>query len=211
VSRKDTGRPNYYYFHIGKDVAKLFQDNFAINSFKGIQGKVDLSDRMEINLGREVVSRILKRDPLLPLCYRLLHTYLNDQQPQRLLDKVFNVLLIFTIYNVILSGDKTMLESKQVFGILNNLRDEGSKFTNMKYEKRKSLSYVLLSMVRNKKTDGFYDMVIKMYMSENKSIPESLVSILNHKDEIDFQSRAYAFMSGFLHKNNNSQKEVENI
>jgi CRISPR-associated protein Cst1 len=209
VSRKDTGRPDYYYFHIGKDVAKLFQDPFVINSFKGIQGKEKLLDRRELNIGREVVSRILKRDPLLPLCYHLLHTYLNNQQMQKLLDKVFNILLIFTIHNVILSEDKTMLESKQVFGILNNLRYEGSKFTNMKYEKRKSLSYVLLSMIRNKKIDGFYDMIVKMYMSENKPIPESLVSILNHKDEIDFQSRAYAFMSGFLHKNNNLQKEVE--
>lgn len=209
VSRKDIGRPNYHYFHVGKDVAKLFQDDFAINSFRRIQGKVSLSDGIETDLGREVVSRILKHDPLLPLCYHLLYTYLNDQQVQKLLDKVFNILLIFTIYNVILSGDKTMLESKQVFGILNNLREEGSKFTNLKYEKRKSFSYVLLSMIRNKKIDGFYDLVVKMYMSENKPIPESLISILNHKDEIDFQSRAYAFMSGFLNKNNNLQEKVE--
>lgn len=104
-----------------------------------------------------------------------------------------------------------MLESKQVFGILNHLRDEGSKFTSMDYEKRKSRSYVLLSMIRNKKIDAFYDMVVKMYMSENKSIPESLISILNHKDEINFQSRAYAFMSGFLQKNNKLQNEVETV
>ncbi|MGB9004064.1 MAG: type I-B CRISPR-associated protein Cas8b1/Cst1 [Nitrosotalea sp.] len=211
VSRKDTGRPNYHYFHMGKDVAKLFQDNFAINSFKWIQGNEKLSDRNDLDIGREVVSRILRRDPLLPLCYQLIHTYLNEQSLPRLLGKAFNISLIFAIYSVILSGDKTMLESKQVFGILNHLRDEGSKFTSMDYEKRKSRSYVLLSMIRNKKIDAFYDMVVKMYMSENKSIPESLISILNHKDEINFQSRAYAFMSGFLQKNNKLQNEVETV
>lgn len=211
VSRKDTGRPNYHYFHIGKNVAKLFQDNFAIESFRRIQGNEKLSDRRDLNIGREVVSRILGHAPLLPLCYNLLHTYLNDREVQKLLDKVFNISLIFSIHNVILSGDRTMLKSNQVFGILNNLRDEGSKFSNMAYEKRKSRSYVLLSMIRNKKIDAFYDVIVKMYMSENKSIPESLVSILNHKDEIDFQSRAYAFMSGFLQKNSMLQKESETI
>jgi uncharacterized protein YehS (DUF1456 family) len=39
---------------------------------------------------------------------------------------------------------------------------------------------------------------MKIYMSQNKVIPESLVSLLNKEDEIGFQARAYAFMSGFL-------------
>ena len=39
-------------------------------------------------------------------------------------------------------------------------------------------------------------------MSENRPIPDILISFLNKEDSIDFYAKAYAFLTGFLSQNN---------
>lgn len=199
--RKDAERPNFRYFHIGEDVASLFLDEYASKALGHIGGRVEIGNGLEVNLRRNVTTKILDHDSMFPLCYYLIDSYLDGKNPYSL-GNVFNISLISSIRASINAGarkeDGRLLESKQIYGILKNIQSEGSSFGNVDYDVRKRKSYVLLSMIRNGRIEEFYDTLVKIYMSQNKPIPESLVSLLNKEDEIGFQARAYAFMSGFL-------------
>jgi hypothetical protein len=93
------------------------------------------------------------------------------------------------------------MDSKQVYGILRGqffARGE-QDFTDLKPDKKKRLSYKLLSLIRMGKYVEFYDEVIRLYINNTeKPIPEVFLGLLNTKDTIDFEAKAYAFMTGFL-------------
>ncbi len=202
TSGKHRERPNFRYFHIGEDVANLFLDEYASKAFSHIGGRVEIGNGLEVNLRRNVTTRILDHDTMFPLCYHLIRSHLEGKNPYSL-GNVFNISLISSIrasinFGARKEGGDRLLESKQIYGILQNIRSEGSRFGNLDYDVRKRKSYVLLSMIRTGRIEEFYDTLMKIYMSQNKVIPESLVSLLNKEDEIGFQARAYAFMSGFL-------------
>lgn len=207
--RKDVERPNFRYFHIGRDIAELFMDEHAIKAFQFINGKVEVANNLEVNLRRNVVTRILDHNSLYPLCHALVASYL-ERREQFALRNVFNILLLSCIREHITTktrGEKPMLESAQIYGILKHIQDEGNSFAaNIDYEVRKRKSYILLSMIRNNRVEDFYDILMKLYISENKPVPDSLISLLNIKDEIGFQARAYAFVSGFLADKNQAAK-----
>lgn len=198
---KNETRPNFRYFHVGEDIAELFTDEYVIRSFNNIFGIVIMKSGLKIYLRRNLVMKILNHDSVFPICYSLINSHLSIDEKNNLRN-VFNISLISSLRDVIISkirNDKTMMDSKMVYRILKEIRDEGSSFRNvMDYDSRKRKSYILLSMIRNGKIENFYDIVIKIYMSLNKPIPESFLGLLNQKDEISFQSRAYSFMSGFL-------------
>jgi CRISPR-associated protein Cas8b1/Cst1 subtype I-B len=208
--RKDSERPNFRYFHIGEDVANLFLDDYAIKSLSYITGKTNLGNGLEVNLRRNVVMRIMDHDSLFPLCYSLIASHLNSGNAYSLRN-VFNISLISCIRAHIntkaKNGESPMLESKQIYGILKSIQNEGGSFATLDYDVRKRKSYILLSMARNGKTEEFYDVLMKIYMSQNKPVPESLIGLLNSEDEVGFRAKAYAFLSGFLGGKSDEQQE----
>ena len=92
-----------------------------------------------------------------------------------------------------------MLDSKQVFGILRGIQDMGASFVEViNPQTRKNKSFILLSMIRNNRVEDFFNILLNLYMSVNRPVPDALVDLLNTQDIIGFQTKAYAFMSGFL-------------
>jgi CRISPR-associated protein Cst1 len=208
-SRKDRTRPNFRYFHIGEDIAELFIDEYAIKAFNNIRGTVKMDNGLDVYIRRNLVMKILTYDSFIPLCYNLIKSYLSKNEHAKL-SNVFNISIISSLRDIIVSNirnEKNILNSNTVYGILKRIKDEGRSFSSMDYDSRKRKSYILLSMIRNGKIDNFYDILIRIYMSQNKPIPDSLLSLLNPKDELSFQSRAYSFMSGFLENNINSNQQ----
>lgn len=212
--RKDSGRPDFRYFHIGEDIASLFteKDGYATSALNNIYGKVKIGNGLVANLRRNVVARILEHDSLFPLCYSLVLEHLNRNDNYSLRN-VFNISLISSIRASIAAGiernggGRPLLESKQVYGILKSIQNEGSNFDKIDYEVRKRKSYSMLSMVRNGRIEDFCDTLMKIYMSQNKPVPDSIIGFLNKEDEIGFQARAYAFMSGFLGSKSPQQQQ----
>jgi CRISPR-associated protein Cas8b1/Cst1 subtype I-B len=199
--RKDSQRPNFRYFHIGRDIATLFTDELAIDAFSRINGRVNIDD-FSVNLRRDVVRRILDHVSLFPLCNALLSSHLSTSNPYSL-GNVFNILVISSIRDYIKimvdRNENLVLESREINNILRDIQREGNTFVGeMKFEARKRKSYILLSMIRNSRVEDFYDILMNIYMSQNRPIPGSLIQLLNRSDEIGFRVKAYAFMSGFL-------------
>ncbi|AIC16847.1 type I-B CRISPR-associated protein Cas8b1/Cst1 [Nitrososphaera viennensis] len=212
--RKDSGRPDFRYFHIGEDIASLFteENRYAANALDNIYGRVEIGNGLVVNLKRNVVARILEHDSLFPLCHSLMLEHLNRRDGYSLRN-VFNVSLISSIRASIAAGiereggGRPLLESKQIYGILKSIQNEGSNFDVIDYDTRKRKSYSMLSMVRNGRIEDFCDTLMKIYMSQNKPVPDSIIGFLNKEDEIGFQARAYAFMSGFLGGRTSQQQQ----
>ena len=199
---KKDRKHNYNYFHINKNIAKLFQDPIAKKSFNFIPKSFNFSADKKRNMRYFVISKILKHEPLIPICDEIMHNYLQKNQ-HGLLNMCFNIVLISSIsllYYVYMYKERkeSGLKSGTIFAILNGVKDEASTFHHLEYNKRKSKSYVLLSMIRNNSVYEFYDVIVKMYMAENKPVPEFIMQMLNPENNIGFQQYAYAFMSGFL-------------
>ncbi|MEM3373338.1 MAG: type I-B CRISPR-associated protein Cas8b1/Cst1 [Candidatus Anstonellales archaeon] len=151
ISRKDIGKPNFKYYHVGKDIAKMFTDESAIKAVKQIQGKIytrrnkdNPRDSIFVNARRDVIRRILNRESLYPLCYAALRDYIENLYYNNI-KNAFNLSVLSgirtNIREKIKQGDIHM-ESKQIFGILKGFSDAGENLgQGMDYEKRKRLSY----------------------------------------------------------------------
>ncbi len=208
VPRKDQGKPNFRYFHIGKDLAQMFTDESAVKAAKRIRGRIytrrskeNPRESLFVHGRRDTVRRLLSRDSLYPLCYAATRDQIENPNYTNV-ENAFNLSVLSGIRTNIWTNHKkgeTPMESKQVFGILKGFSGAGEELgKGMEYDKRKRLSYRLLSLIRTGKVPDFYESLMKLYISQNKPIPNNLVTILNAVDAVEPEAKAYAFMSGFL-------------
>jgi hypothetical protein len=54
----------------------------------------------------------------------------------------------------------------------------------------------------------FYESIMKLYINSGKPVPDRLLDILNIKDTVDFEAKAYAFMTGFLQKTKGDESNL---
>lgn len=200
-ARKDTGKPVLKYFHIGKDIAELFSSEKVIDSLRNVKGALNLQKNIWVNIKSEAIKHLLENDSLYPLVYKNLRGILDNGKGNS-----YNSFVLAFVQtakrqiNIHYSKGGELMDSKQVYGILKGQFFEKGKqdFADLPLDKRERLSYRLLSLIRTGKYAEFYEAIMKLYISAGNPIPETLLGLLNTKDTIDFEAKAYAFMSGFL-------------
>ena len=205
--RKDRDKPIFKYFHIGRDIARLFIDKVAIESIRRVYGSLFISNQT-INLRREAVKRFVEGDQVYDLIYQVLRqnvdpgTRGNSNLPP--LKSAFELSLLHSIRRVIWEGyrkglRREAMESRQVYEILSKFYEMGASLgKEIDLERRLRMSYRLLSAVRSGRREEFYEMMMKLFIDMQKPIPQDLLSLLNPADPIEFESKAYALLSGFL-------------
>jgi CRISPR-associated protein Cas8b1/Cst1 subtype I-B len=215
VPSKQSDKPTFKYFHVGKDVAELFTKSETRRSFQRISGRLaapgDKGGILSLQLKREMVKRLLSGDQIYDLTYQVCRQGLNSQavQPKNILEVVFLHSLRQQIWRKYKTNNGTNLEQtsqrggimepRQVYGILRGFYQTGASLgKSMQLEKRQRLAYRLMSVVRSGKYAEFYDMLMKLYVDAQRPIPTDLLSLLNPNDTIEFESKAYALLSGFL-------------
>lgn len=215
VPSKQRDKPVFKYFHVGKDVAELFTTQEASRSFRGISGRLaapgDRKGTLSLQLKREVIKRFLSGDQIYDLVYQVCRQSLDDPRVglKSIVEMAFLHSLRQQIWHKYRTKDETNSESRslkggtmeprQIYGILRGFYNIGASLGEpMKLEKRQRLSYRLMSVVRSGKYAEFYDMLMKMYVDYQRPIPPELLSLLNPNDAIEFESKAYALLSGFL-------------
>lgn len=201
-ARKDTGKPVFKYFHVGKDIAELFSNQKVVDTLRNVKGALNLQKDIRVNIKSEAIKRLLENDNLYSLAYKNLRGFLDNGKghPYNSLALAF-VQAAKKQINIHYSKGGDLMDSKQVYGILRGqffARGE-QDFTDLKPDKKKRLSYKLLSLIRMGKYVEFYDEIIRLYINNTeRPIPEVFLGLLNTKDTIDFEAKAYAFMTGFL-------------
>jgi CRISPR-associated protein Cst1 len=207
-AQKNTGKPIFKYFHVGKDIAELFVNESSVIS--GIKGGMYLQKDIWVDLKTECIKKLLDGESLYPLAERNLKGILNNGKGY-----AYNSFVLAYLQsakkqiNINYTKGGIAMDSKQVYGILaHQFFDRGKNdFRDLPIDKKERMSYRLLSFIRAGKYADFYEALMKLYINSEKPVPESLLSILNTRDTIDFEAKAYAFMTGFLQ----DVKEVESI
>jgi hypothetical protein len=182
-----------------------------------MKGTVKVKANADINLKRYVISKILAHEPLLDVCHALVYGYLTLPKHQPTLDSsilrnIFSLLIILSIRSTMsnrnaISGAtdttsslrNTTLSSTKVYRILRGLRNEGSEFArDLNIKIRRQKAHRLDTKVRSNMAEEFYHDLVKLYLSVDKSPPQRLITILNMHDVLSFQTKALAFLTGFL-------------
>ena len=211
VSRKDTEKPDFRYYHIGKNVAMLFEEDKITKALSHIKGKLPLENGSSVNLITHVIEKIITEQSLDDTCSKLCKYIISNSKSNRSWE-LFNICVISSVRNVLncqhRGNNVNQLSSNVVYGILNTLKTDGSKLASKinQPKKSKSLSFVLLEAIRNNNTDKFYDVISKLYITNELPIPDGLLSILNQNDAVTPNQRAYAFLSGFSNPKGDKQQ-----
>ena len=209
VSRKDSGKPDFRYFHVGKNIAELFVNSTVVSALENLNRQtLTINKRIKIKLSNMIIDKILSFQPLTDMCFTIWKN--PDTNPRDLPKQLFNICVISSIRSVINKkfrrysmSQNIELDSKQVYGILKGLQKDGHSLATKldknkgNSKKSKSLSYVLLEAIRNNNMSKFFDILTKLYITNNMPVPDTMISMLNRKDTITMSEKSYAFMSGF--------------
>ena len=209
-ARKDIGKPVFKYFHMGKDIAELFSNQKVVDTLRNVKGTLNLQKDIRVNIKSETIKRLLENDSLYPLVYKNLRGVLDYGKgyPYNSFALAF-VQAAKKQINIHYSKGGDFMEPKQVYGILRHqffARGE-EDFADIPFDKKERLSYRMLSLIRMGKYAEFYEAIMKLYINAGKPIREELLGLLNTNDTIDFEAKAYAFMTGFLQ----NPKKYENV
>lgn len=208
--RKDVGKPVMKYFHIGKDLAELFIQPQTSAMFRGIGGYLRVKQGRTVNLKSETIKRLFRNENLYHLVSISAKQALDEEKKNIPYHSVFAIAGIQASRKQINlkhqdQGGKYM-DAKQVYGILRGFYERGKDdFSEDDFKKKERMAYRLLSLIRIGKYADFYEAIMKLYITSNKPIPQNLLDILNQESPIDFEAKAYAFMSGFLSDGKSSQ------
>ncbi len=213
-ARKDAGKPVFKYFHVGKDIAELFVNES--NTISKIRGRLNLQKDAWIDLKTECIKLLLEGDNLYPLAGKNLKEALSNGKAHAYNSFVLAYLQAAKkqINLSYIKGGNSM-DSKKVYGILaqqffNRGKEDFNDLREWPIDKKQRLSYRLLSLVRMGKYAEFYETLMKLYINLGKPMPESFLGLLNTHDTIDFEAKAYAFMTGFLQDSSQSAQLLNN-
>jgi len=202
--QKDT--PNLKTYSLSPDVARLFADPKTVDTnLKNITGRILLAEgtNEEGPMKQLVLKNLINGKDLMEPVFLALRTFVkNDEYFVWLLISAFNTIVLSARRNSIRSeidgGAKNMGERGN-YGILRKYQEIGQRdFTHFELEKKKRMSYVLLSLIHNNKAEEFYENLLKIYINSDRSIPEEIVGILSESQAATFKEKAFAFMTGFL-------------
>ncbi|GAB6183002.1 type I-B CRISPR-associated protein Cas8b1/Cst1 [Thermodesulfovibrio hydrogeniphilus] len=203
-----------YHFHVPQYIAKLFEeDNYK--DFKGLENlvyKVDAENLNSaiINVLHESIDSILERRSLYPLINKVLHDFLNKKH--NFSDELFNLVKIQRKLELFKTGRDEMREeiSKKLWSLYSKGQDVAKELRNRNAENKiESIAYRLLSALRVKDKNTFYDTILRLYLNLNKDVPRIFLEALKPDNILEIESLGYAFLTGFLSKQSQENTEKE--
>lgn len=209
VVRKNIGKPDFRYFHIDRSVANLFQDKNVTNAFTSMsKTTLYINKKFKKKLSITVLDMILSNKGMNDIFYKLCKQQLESTF--NMSKQLFNTCLISAIRSEYIKKHRGQELSENigryVFKNLEALKRDGNSLANNintksdNTKKSKSLSYVLLESIRNNNMNKFFDLILKLYLTNNLPVPNNMMSLLDKHDDTVIE-KTYAFMSGFCSNN----------
>ncbi|MGC9322380.1 MAG: type I-B CRISPR-associated protein Cas8b1/Cst1 [Kosmotogaceae bacterium] len=205
-AKRQDDTPNLKTYSLSPDVARLFADPKTVDTnLKNITGSIPLNEGTNEKgyMKQVVLKNLINGKDLMEPVFLALRTFVKtDGYFVWLLISAFNTIVLSARRNSIRSeidgGAKNMGERGN-YGILRKYQEIGQRdFTHFELDKKKRMSYVLLSLIHNNKAEEFYENLLKIYINSDRSIPEEIVGLLSESQAATFKEKAFAFMTGFL-------------
>lgn len=189
------------YFNMPTYLAEFFYDKSELLN--------KIKDR---NLKASLIDIILKEKDLKYLINEKLREKITDTINSTKtsytlvsdIEKVINIRYALSCYK---KGGKDKVDDKKLKAVRYAGREIHDYYVqNNSKNKIDGVAYRLLNTakVRNKK--DFMDIVLRLFMSSEKSVPTVFLDVMAEK-ELDFESIAYAFISGLISEKYESNKE----
>lgn len=178
--------------------------------------RMEISSKGYINIAEEALSRLLGRrsqwDLINNLLYSLISKLIKENGNPRLLKESGNPYDIGLLLNIEIKRK----EEKSVGFKINRARklwDEGYLLKNhfesdsANENKLRGIIYKLQNAIRVEDKDLFFDLLIRMYSSINKSIPDSFLQIMESDES--FKEIGTAFILGALGSKSEKSEDKE--
>jgi len=104
------------------------------------------------------------------------------------------------------------MEAKKSYGILKSIQEEGRRsfsLDEIDKDKRFHISQRFLTLIRGARKEDFYNELLRLFVVYKKPVPETLFSLLTESEEVSFQEKALAFLTGFINPESTEKQESE--
>lgn len=214
--RKDQTKPKFVYFNIDRDFAEIFSEFKEIDKFlKNLAFKYEISKNNSIYLSTEVLKRLLDKKPIIYISFKMLSEKISQRNTDML--PLWSMILLEFLIN---QKRRSNMSAKTSYGILKGIQESGMisfSLEEIDQEKRFHISQRFLTLVRGARKEDFYNELLRLFVVFKKPIPENLFSLLTEREDISFQEKALAFITGFINPSKvlegskiNISKEVKN-
>ena len=206
--RKDQIKPKFVYFNIDKSFAEVFEE-FKIDRYlKNLSFPFEIYKGNKVFLSTEVLKRLLEKKPLIYIAFKIIQEKIKEKDTNFL--PVESLIFLEFLIN---QKRRLNMDAKKSYGILKGIEEAGRKAFSVEeidQEKRFHLSQRFLTLIRGARKEDFYNELLRLFVVYEKQIPENLFSLLTESDELTFQEKALAFLTGFINPKTEDKKEVSN-
>lgn len=205
------------YFNISKPIAIYFKD-YAKKDFEKVKDKQFKKDMVSLILNNKAIKTITYKNSnnekdisIADNINTLIDIKLRNDIRKNIsfeYDALIGTIAYYKI-NLIRKGfDK--VDSKKIWSIFKSGQELNAYYVDKDSENKiQGIAYKLLNASKAGNKNDFMDSLLRIYMSANKEVPTLFLNIMHEKD-LDFQTVAHAFISGFISKEKTIVKKEEN-
>lgn len=206
--RKDQVKPKFVYFNIDKSFAEVFSEFKGINILlKNLSFRYEIQKNNSIYLSTEVLKRVLDKKPLIYIALKMFSEKLSEKDTD--MNPVWSLILLEFLIN---QKRRSNMSAKTSYWILKGILEAGKtsfSLNEIDQDKRFHIAQRFLTLIRGARKEDFYNELLRLFVVYEKPVPENLFSLLTESEEITFQEKALAFLTGFI--NPSGMKIIETI
>ncbi|MCM8772225.1 MAG: hypothetical protein NC922_04005 [Candidatus Omnitrophica bacterium] len=211
---KKEGKPKFVYFNIDKAFAEVFNEFDIGKLFKDLSFWYEVYKNNRVYLSTEILKRLLEKKPLIYIAFKMFSEKIRDKDTYML--PIWSIILLEFLIN---QKRRLNMDAKKSYGILKSIQEEGRRSFSLEEidkDKRFHISQRFLTLIRGARKEDFYNELLRLFVVYEKPVPETLFSLLTESEEISFQEKALAFLTGFINPEEteileiNKKEEVKN-
>ncbi|MEO0232238.1 MAG: hypothetical protein ABIM29_06825 [candidate division WOR-3 bacterium] len=204
---KKEGKPKFVYFNIDKAFAEVFSEFDVRELFKNLSFRYEIYKNNEVYLSTEILKRLLEKKPLIYIAFKMLSEKIKDKDTYLL--PIWSIILLEFLIN---QKRRSNMSAKTSYGILKGIQEAGRisfSLEEIDKEKRFHISQRFLTLIRGARKEDFYNELLRLFVVYKKPVPETLFSLLTESEEVSFQEKALAFLTGFINPESTEKQELE--
>ncbi len=205
--RKDQVKPKFVYFNIDKAFAEVFNEFDVGKLFKNLSLEYEIYKNNKVYLSTEILKRLLEKKPLIHIAFKMLSERIKNKDADLL--PIWSIILLEFLIN---QKRRLNMEAKKSYGILKSIQEEGRRsfsLDEIDKDKRFHISQRFLTLIRGARKEDFYNELLRLFVVYKKPVPETLFSLLTESEEVSFQEKALAFLTGFINPESTEKQESE--
>jgi len=206
-SRKDQIKPKFMYLNIDKSFAEVFNEFDTSRYLKKLSFPYEIYKGNSVFLTTEVLKRLLEKKPVIYIAFKIFKEKIKEKDIN--ISPIESLIFLEFLVN---QKRRLNMNAKKSYGILKRIEDTGRIVFSLKeidQDKRFHIAQRFLTLIRGARKEDFYSELLRLFVVYEKQVPESLVSLLVEDDELTFQEKALAFLTGFINPKMEDNEKIE--